>query len=200
VSFNLKKGEKVAFISKNPQAVSSLFNILMEFEKPDSGTFKWGVTTSRAHFPHDNTEFFQQNMNLLVWMEQWVKEKDEQTVRSFLGRMLFSGEEPLKKCTVLSGGEKVRLMLSRMMASGANVLLLDQPTNHLDLESIAALGDGVRTFEGTALFTTHDRRFIEECAGRIIELTPKGCIDELITFDDYMANEKIQERRQQLYA
>lgn len=199
VSFELKKGQKVAFISKNPQAVTALFEILLEHDQPDSGSFKWGVTTSQAYFPKDNTEFFQDDVNLLQWMEPWVKEKDEQTVRSFLGRMLFSGEEPLKKCTVLSGGEKVRCMLARMMASGANVLLLDQPTNHLDLESIAALSDGVRTFEGTALFTTHDRRFIEECANRIIELTPNGCIDELIGYDDYMANDKIQERREQLY-
>ncbi len=197
----INKNDKVAFLSRDPRAISSLFDILMGEKKADAGEYKWGVTTSQAYFPLDNASFFDNvDMNLVDWLRQFSKEKDESFIRGFLGRMLFSGEEALKKAKVLSGGEKVRCMLSKMMLSGANVLLLDEPTNHLDLESITALNEGLTAFPGTLLFTSHDHQFIQTVATRIIEITPKGIIDRMTTYDEYLQDASTKEAKEKLYA
>ncbi len=187
VSFTVAKDDKIAFVGENEIANTTLFKILMGEMEPDSGEFKWGVTITTAYFPKDNSEFFNDvELNLVDWMRQFSEEKSESYLRGFLGRMLFSGEEALKKAKVLSGGERVRCMLSKMMLSTANVLLLDQPTNHLDLESITALNNGLRDYKSNVLFTSHDHQFIQTIANRIIELTPTGLIDRNATYDEYL--------------
>jgi ATPase subunit of ABC transporter with duplicated ATPase domains len=199
LSFTVKKGEKIVFIGKNRLAVSALFQVLLGEEKADAGEFKWGVTTTQAYFPRENAKFFDDDVNLIDWLRQFSKEKEETFIRGFLGKMLFSGEETQKKATVLSGGEKVRCMLAKMMLSGANVLVLDEPTNHLDLESITALNNGLIDFRGTALFTSHDHQFIQTIANRVIEITPNGSIDKLMTFDEYLADERVKQQRAEIY-
>ncbi len=203
VNINLSKGDKVAIISRDSRATSAFYEIINNNKKADAGNFKWGVTTSQSYLPADNSNFFSQNINLVDWLRQWAKteeEREEVHIRGFLGKMLFSGEEALKKCTVLSGGEKVRCMLSRMMMIRANVLMLDEPTNHLDLESITAFNNSLKNFKGTVLFTTHDHEFAQTVADRIIELTPKGNIDRHLTFDEYMSEKAIKELRNKMYA
>ncbi|MEG2018041.1 MAG: ATP-binding cassette domain-containing protein [Clostridium sp.] len=187
VSFMVYKNDKIAFLGDGI-AKTTLFKILMGEMEPDSGSFKWGVTTSQSYFPQDNTEFFTDcDLNLVDWLRQFSEEKAESFIRGFLGRMLFSGEEALKQSSVLSGGEKVRCMLSKMMLSGANVLLLDEPTNHLDLESITAVNNGLISFEGTILFTSHDHQFINTVANRIIEIRQEGgVIDKVMSYDEYL--------------
>ena len=202
VDINLAKGDKVAVISKDSRATTAFYQILNDKQKPDSGKFQWGVTTSQSYLPVDNSEYFDNDYTLVDWLRQWAKteeEREEVYVRGFLGKMLFSGEEALKKSRVLSGGEKVRCMLSRMMMLRANVLMLNEPTNHLDLESITAFNNSLKNFKGTVLFTTHDHEFAQTVATRIIELTPKGIIDRYMTFDEYMDDKTIQELRTQMY-
>lgn len=202
VNINLAKGDKVAIISKDSRATTAFYDIINGKIKADNGSYQWGVTTTHSYLPADNASFFQENINLVDWLRQWTKteeEREEVYVRGFLGKMLFSGEEALKKCTVLSGGEKVRCMLSRMMLLRANVLLLDEPTNHLDLESITAFNNSLKNFKGTVLLTTHDHEFVNTVANRIIELTPKGTIDRYLTFDDYMSDKSIKEQRGKMY-
>lgn len=187
VSFMVYKNDKIAFLGDGI-AKTTLFKILMGEMEPDSGSFKWGITTSQSYFPQDNTEFFADcELNLVDWLRQFSEEKAESFIRGFLGRMLFSGEEALKQASVLSGGEKVRCMLSKMMLSGANVLIFDEPTNHLDLESITAVNNGLISFVGTILFTSHDHQFINTVANRIIEIHPEGgVIDKVMTYDEYL--------------
>ena len=200
VSFTLKKGDKVAFTGPNSAGKTALMQILMGEMEPDEGSFKWGVTTTQAYLPNDNTEYFEGcDLSLTDWLRQYSKDPDETFVRGFLGRMLFSGEESLKKASVISGGERVRCMLSKMMLSGANVLLMDEPTNHLDLESITALNDGLIAFKGTLLFVSHDHQFVQTIADRIIELTPQGAFDKLTSYDDFLADEDVQARLAEMY-
>ena len=202
VDINLAKDDKVAVISKDSRATTVFYEILNNNLKPDAGTFAWGITTSQSYLPVDNSDFFTQDLSLVDWLRQWAKkeeEREEVYVRGFLGKMLFSGEEALKNCKVLSGGEKVRCMLSRMMMLRANVLMLNEPTNHLDLESITAFNNSLKNFKGTVLFTTHDHEFSQTVANRIIELTPTGIIDRYMTFDEYMDDKNIQELREKMY-
>lgn len=200
VSFTLKKGDKVAFVGPNSIGKTMLFKILMGEEEADEGSFKWGVTTTQAYLPSDNSEFFDGiDLSLVDWLRQYSKDPDETFVRGFLGRMLFSGEESLKKATVLSGGERVRCMLSRMMLSGANVLLLDEPTNHLDLESITAINNGLIAFKGTALFVSHDHEFVQTIANRIIDITPDGVVDRVTTYDEFLANATVKQQLAEKY-
>nr|WP_314290042.1 ATP-binding cassette domain-containing protein [uncultured Capnocytophaga sp.] len=202
VDINLAKDDKVAVISKDSRAITAFYEILNGNLKPDAGTFAWGITTSQSYLPVDNSDFFTQDLSLVDWLRQWAKteeEREEVYVRGFLGKMLFSGEEALKNCKVLSGGEKVRCMLSRMMMLRANVLMLNEPTNHLDLESITAFNNSLKNFKGTVLFTTHDHEFSQTVANRIIELTPNGIIDRYMTFDEYMDDKNIQELREKMY-
>ncbi len=203
VNINLAKGDKVAIISRDSRATTAFYEIINGNRKADSGSFQWGVTTNQSYLPADNASFFTEDINLVDWLRQWAKteeEREEVNIRGFLGKMLFSGEEALKKCTVLSGGEKVRCMLSRMMLMRANVVMLDEPTNHLDLESITTFNNSLKNFKGTVLFTTHDHEFAETVANRVIELTPKGNIDRYLTFDDYMSDKTIKEQRNKMYA
>ena len=187
VSFRLNREDKVAFLCENDQAATALFQILTEETEPDGGSFKWGLSTSRSYFPKDNSAFFNDvDLNLVEWLRQYSSDDSESYLRGFLGRMLFSGEDVYKPVKVLSGGEKVRCMLSRMMLAGSNVLLLDQPTNHLDLESITAVNNGLIDFKGVVLFASHDHQFIQTVANRIIEITPEGCIDRMSTYDEYL--------------
>lgn len=200
VSFIVNKGDKISFLSKNSNAVSALFSILMGEMEPDAGTIKWGTTTSQAHLPKDNNAFFDGvELSLVDWLRQFSEEKSESFLRGFLGKMLFSGEEALKQASVLSGGEKVRCMFSKLMLSGANVLLLDNPTDHLDLESIQAVNNGLIAFKGTLLFTSHDQQFVETIANRVIEVTPNGTFDKEIAFDAFLEDASIQERIAALY-
>ncbi len=202
VDINLAKDDKVAVISKDSRATTAFYEILNGNLKPDAGTFSWGITTSQSYLPVDNSDYFTQDLSLVDWLRQWAKteeEREEVYVRGFLGKMLFSGEEALKNCKVLSGGEKVRCMLSRMMMLRANVLMLNEPTNHLDLESITAFNNSLKNFKGTVLFTTHDHEFSQTVANRIIELTPNGIIDRYMTFDEYMNDKNIQELREKMY-
>ena len=203
VSFQLSKDDKVAFLSRSDIAITTLFKILTGEMEADSGTFKWGVTTSQAYLPKDMTdEFSNENLNILEWLRQYapVEEQDNTFLRSFLGRMLFSGDDVMKQVTVLSGGEKVRCMLSKLMLSKANVLILDDPTNHLDLESITALNDGLIAFKGSLLFSSHDHEFIQTTANRIIEIGPKGIVDRLgSTYDEFLEDDAVQARVDALY-
>ncbi|QVY66988.1 ABC-F family ATP-binding cassette domain-containing protein [Polaribacter sp. Q13] len=204
VHINLNKGDKIAVISRNSRAVTAFYQIITNNEKADAGKFDWGVTTTQSYLPLDNSSFFQDGeLNLVDWLRQYAQteeEREEVFLRGFLGKMIFSGEEALKKSNVLSGGEKVRCMLSRMMMKRGNVLVLDEPTNHLDLESIQALNNSLINFKGTILFTTHDHEFAQTVANRVIELTPKGVIDRYTTFDDYLSDPKIKELRDKMYS
>ncbi|TWN36399.1 putative ABC transporter ATP-binding protein YbiT [Bacillus licheniformis] len=202
VSFMMNKEDKIAFTGRNELAATTLFKILAREMEPDSGSFKWGVTTSQAFFPKDNSEYFENSdLNLVDWLRQFSPhDQSESFLRGFLGRMLFSGEEVLKKASVLSGGEKVRCMLSKMMLSGANVLMLDEPTNHLDLESITALNNGLISFKGAMLFTSHDHQFVQTIANRIIEITPNGIVDKQMSYDEFLEDKTVQDKLAELYA
>ncbi len=199
VHINVKKGDKIAFISRNQLAITALFNILADIEKPDSGTYTFGTTIFKAHLPNDNGSYFKGDYNLIDWLRQFSKDKDETYIRGFLGKMLFSGEEVLKKVSVLSGGEKVRCMTSRMMLANPNFLILEEPTNHLDLESIIAYNDALKDYTGTILFTSHDHELMQTVATRVIELTPKGIIDKAMTYDEFLASPAVKEAREKLY-
>ncbi|QJW89335.1 ATP-binding cassette domain-containing protein [Spirosoma taeanense] len=201
LSFTVNKQDKIFLYSRDGLAVSALMDILAGERKADSGTFRWGITITMSYFPTDaeKEKFFQTDLNLVDWLRQYSEEKDESFIRGFLGRMLFSGEESLKKASVLSGGEKVRCMLSKMMLSGANVLMLDEPTNHLDLESIESLNNGLIDFKGPILFTSHDHQFVQTIANRIIEITPAGILDKLMTYDEYLTDERVKAQRGELY-
>ena len=200
ISFTVNTGDKVVILSNNDIAKTTLFQILAGEMEPDSGSYEWGMTTSQSYFPKDNSEYFENvDLSLIDWLRQFSKDQDEQYVRGFLGRMLFSGEEAKKSAKVLSGGEKVRCMLSRMMLSGANVLMLDNPTDHLDLESITSLNKSLERFDGTVLFTTHDHEFIQTVATKIIEITPNGILEKEMEYDDYLNDEKVQARLEELY-
>lgn len=201
VSFTMNKGDKIAFVGKDEIAKTTMFKILAGEIEPDSGSFKWGVTTSQAYFPKDNAEFFEGvDLNLVDWLRQYSpNDQSESFLRGFLGRMLFSGDEVTKKASVLSGGEKVRCMLSKMMLSGSNVLMLDEPTNHLDLESITALNNGLISFKGSMIFSSHDHQFIQTVANRIIELTPKGTVDKQMSYDEYLENSELQKQVAEMY-
>ena len=200
LDFYVNKGDKIAFLSKDSMAITSLFQILMGEDKADTGEFKFGQTITTAYLPNDNSSYFTSDDNLIDWLRQFSEEKDEVYIRGFLGKMLFSGEEVFKKCSVLSGGEKVRCMISRMMLQGANLLVLDEPTNHLDLESIQAFNNALKDFPGTVLFTSHDHEFTQTVANRIIEISPNGFIDKMVTYDEYITNEKINQQKEALYA
>jgi ATPase subunit of ABC transporter with duplicated ATPase domains len=203
VHLNMAKGDKIVVFSRDSRATTAFYDILNGLKKQDSGTFDWGITTTQSYLPVENHDFFDGvDLNLVDWLRQWVKteeERDEVYVRGFLGKMIFSGEEALKKCNVLSGGEKVRCMLSRMMMIRANVLMLDEPTNHLDLESITAFNNSLNNFKGSILLTTHDHEFAQTVGNRILEITPKGVIDRYMTFDEYLEDDKIKELRIKMY-
>ncbi len=198
VSFNIEKGQKVVFISHNPKAMTALFEIINDNREPDGGTYKWGVTITTAYLPLDNTKFFESDKNLVDWLSQYGP-GNEVAMKAYLGRMLFRQEEVEKKVNVLSGGEKMRCMIARMQLQNANCLILDTPTNHLDLESIQAFNNNLVPFKGNILFSSHDLEFIGTVAGRVIELTPRGTIDKLTTYDEYIHNEQIREHRVEMY-
>ncbi|MFA6086607.1 ABC-F family ATP-binding cassette domain-containing protein [Mucilaginibacter sp.] len=202
INFMLNKGDKVAVLSQNSLATSALYDILTGRDKDYQGSFKWGVTVNAADIPIDNAEYFKgKDLNLIDWLREYsTGDKDDQFIRGFLGRMLFSGEEVLKKSNVLSGGEKMRCMFSRMMLQSANLLMLDEPTNHLDLESITALNNGMKDFRGNIIFTSRDHELVETVANRIIEITPGGVIDKLMTYDEYINSEVVQKQREEMYA
>ncbi|RXF70493.1 ABC-F family ATP-binding cassette domain-containing protein [Arcticibacter tournemirensis] len=202
VNFMVNKGDKIALLSQNSLATSAFYDILTGRDADYTGSFKWGITINAADIPNDNSSYFEgKDLNLIDWLREYSEgDKDEQFIRSFLGRMLFSGEEVLKKCSVLSGGEKMRCMFSKMMLQQANVLLFDEPTNHLDLESITALNNGMNDFKGTILFTSRDHELTNTVANRIIELTPGGIIDKLMTYDEYITSEAIKQQREELYS
>ncbi len=204
VSFSVNKGDKIAFLSKDPSAVTSFFEIINDNMKADGGKFEWGTTVTKAYLPVEHNEFFTSGEPLLDWLRNFVPphvtDADEPFLRGFFGKMLFSGDDIMKKNNVLSGGEKVRCMVSKMMLQNPNCIVLDQPTNHLDLESIQSFNEGCNTFPGVVLLTSHDHTFIQTVANRIIELTPKGIIDRLMTFDDYMEDKRVQELRIEMYA
>ena len=196
ISFTLGRNDKVAFVGGNELAKTVFFKILMGEMEPDEGTYKWGVTTSQAYFPKDNTEEFDNDYTIVDWLTGYSPIKDVTYVRGFLGRMLFAGEDGVKKVKVLSGGEKVRCLLSKMMISGANCLILDEPTNHLDMESITALNNGLIKFPGVALFSCHDHQFVETTANRIMEILPNGTlIDKITTYDEYLASDEMARKR-----
>lgn len=203
VTFSVNKGEKIAFLSKDPLAVTNFFEIINGNMQADSGKFEWGTTITKAYLPQENNEFFQNGLNLMEWLRQYVPphvtDADEPFLRGFLGKMLFSGDDIMKKTNVLSGGEKVRCMLSRMMLQNPNLVVLDQPTNHLDLESIQSFNEGCQTFPGVVLLTSHDHTFLQTVANRIIELTPKGIIDRLMSFDEYLEDKRVKELREEMY-
>ncbi len=202
ISFTMNKDDKIALVGRDDIAKTTLLKILMGEMEPDAGSLKWGVTTSQSYFPKDNSKFFEGNdLTLVDWLRQYSPEDETETfLRGFLGRMLFSGEEALKKASVLSGGEKVRCMLSKMMLSNANVLLLDEPTNHLDLESITSLNNGLIKFKGSILFTSHDHQFVNSISNRLIEITPQGLIDKEMSYDDYVSDQKLQKEINKMYA
>jgi len=203
IDINLTKGDKVVLLSRNSRAVTAFYEIVTGNDQPDSGDYKWGVTTTQAYLPIENSDFFDNNLSLVDWLRQYAKtevEREEVNIRGFLGKMIFSGEEALKQSNVLSGGEKVRCMLSRMMMTRANVLLIDEPTNHLDLESIQAFNNALKNYKGTVIFSTHDHEFAQTVANRIIEITPKGIIDRYMSFDEYLDNKSIKELRDKMYS
>ncbi len=205
LNFDIQKTDKVAFLSRDPMALTTFFEVINGKIEPDSGSFIWGTTITTAYLPNDNKEFFEgSDLNLMDWLRQYVppqtKDVDEDFLRGFLGKMLFTGEEIMKKTKVLSGGEKVRCMLSKMMLQNPNVLMLDEPTNHLDLESIIAFNDSMVNFPGVVQLSTHDHQFMETVANRIIEITPKGMIDKLMTYDEYLADERVKEVKEELYS
>ena len=194
----MEKGDKVAILGENDRVITAFFDCLMGAAQPDSGSVRWGTTITPAYFQKDNAALFQTDLNLVDWLRQYSEEKDESFIRGFLGRMLFSGEESLKKSHVLSGGEKVRCYLSKLMLEAPNVLVMDEPTHHLDLESITALNNALRDFTGSVLFASHDMQFVDTVANRIIELTPNGIIDKRMTYDDYLFDEGVKAQRQKL--
>ena len=198
VSFNVEKGDKIVVLSRDPRAMTALFEIINENRQPDAGTFSWGVTITTAYLPVDNTSFFENDLNLVDWLSQFG-EGNEVYMKSFLGRMLFSGEEVLKKANVLSGGEKMRCMIARMQLRNANCLILDTPTNHLDLESIQAFNNNLKLYKGNVLFASHDHEFIQTVSNRIIELTPNGIIDKMMEYDEYITSDHIKEMRARMY-
>jgi len=204
IHLNLTKGDKIVIYSKDSRATTAFYQIINGKTKQDSGAYQWGVTTNQSYLPLDNHHFFEStDMNLVDWLRQWAtteEEREEVYIRGFLGKMIFSGEEALKKCNVLSGGEKVRCMLSKMMMVRANVLMLDEPTNHLDLESITAFNNSLTNFKGTVLLTTHDHEFAQTVGTRVVELTPNGVIDRYMTFDEYMNDPKIKQQREKMYS
>jgi ATPase subunit of ABC transporter with duplicated ATPase domains len=201
LTLTVNKGDKIALVGPDSLWKTVLMQLLMGELEPDAGTYQWGVTTTRAYFPKDNSQYFDGvELNLVDWLRQFSKEQDETFIRGFLGRMLFSGDEALKKASVLSGGEKVRCMLSRMMLSGANVLLMDEPTNHLDLESITSLNNALIDFDGTMIFTSQDRQFVSTIANRILEITPRGVIDRLMTYEEYLESDEVKALREQAYS
>jgi len=200
ITFSVAKGDKIVVLSKEHKAITTFFEIITEAEQQDAGTFLWGSTITRSYLPNENNKFFTEDYNLIDWLRQFSKDKEETFVRGFLGKMLFSGEETFKKSNVLSGGEKVRCMVSRMMLTNANCLILDEPTNHLDLESITAFNDALKDWKHIALFTSHDHEFVSTVANRIIELTPSGVIDKYMTYDEYLADENIKALREKMYA
>jgi ATPase subunit of ABC transporter with duplicated ATPase domains len=204
VNFSINKGEKIAFLSRDPLAVTSFFEIINDKMQADTGKFEWGTTITKAYLPQENEEFFTGGMTLMDWLRQYVPphvtDADEPFIRGFLGKMLFSGDDIQKKTNVLSGGEKVRCMVSRMMLQNPNLVILDQPTNHLDLESIQSFNEGCQTFPGVVMITSHDHTFMQTVANRVIELTPKGIIDRLMTFDEYMEDNRVKELREELYS
>jgi ATPase subunit of ABC transporter with duplicated ATPase domains len=200
ISFRVENGDKIIFLARSESARTALFQILMEEIEPDEGTFKWGITTSQAYLPKDNNAYFDGvQLSLVDWLRQFSEEKSENFIRGFLGKMLFSGDEPLKMAHVLSGGEKVRCMFSRLMLSGANVLLLDDPTNHLDLESITSVNNGLTAFKGPMLFSSHDHKFIETIANRVIEITPNGLVDRRMEFNEFLEDEALQAQIDEMY-
>jgi ATPase subunit of ABC transporter with duplicated ATPase domains len=204
VRFDIQKGDKIAFISRDPIALTTFFEVINGKMKADSGTYEWGTTVTTAYLPNDNSEYFtSSNYNLMDWLRQYVppgtKDVDEDFIRGFLGKMLFTGDEIMKKTNVLSGGEKVRCMVSKMMLQNPNVLMLDEPTNHLDLESIISFNDNMAAYTGIVLLTTHDHQFMQTVANRIIELTPKGIIDKLMTYDEYLADDRVKATREEMY-
>ena len=200
LNFNVEKDDKIVFISRDPRAMTALFQIINGEEEPDAGTFRWGQTITTAYLPLDNARYFNSDYNLLEWLGQFAKDTNEVFLKGFLGRMLFTGEELQKKVSVLSGGEKMRCMISRMMLRDANTLILDTPTNHLDLESIQAFNNTLVNYKGNVLFSSHDHEFIQTVANRVIELTPNGNIDKMVEYDDYISDPKISELRERLYA
>jgi ATPase subunit of ABC transporter with duplicated ATPase domains len=199
VSFKLLKGDKVAILSREHSAITAFFDIIAGETTPETGAVEWGSTITSAYLPNENTRYFQADDNLIDWLREFSRDKDETYVRGFLGKMLFSGEEVLKKCNVLSGGEKVRCMISRMMLNGANCLIMDEPTNHLDLESITAFNNAMKDWKHVALFTSHDHEFVETVANRIIEITPNGVIDKRMSYDEYLADKQIKAMREGMY-
>ncbi|WP_042346847.1 ABC-F family ATP-binding cassette domain-containing protein [Bacillus massiliigorillae] len=201
INFIMNKGDKIAIVGRNELAKTTLFKILAGEMEADGGSYKWGITTSQAYFPNDNSEYFEGcDLTLVDWLRQFSPQDDSESfLRGFLGRMLFSGEEVLKKASVLSGGEKVRCMLSKMMLSGANVLLLDEPTNHLDLESITALNNGLTSYKGSMIFASHDHQFVQTVANRIIEITPKGVVDKMMTYDEFLEDKDLQAQIEEMY-
>lgn len=199
LTFKVENGDKIAFVGPNDLAKTTLFNILANKEKPDAGSYEWGITTKVAYFPKDNAGYFNVDLNLVDWLRQYSKDKEETYIRGFLGRMLFSGEESLKKARVLSGGERVRCMFAKMMLTGANVLIMDGPTNHLDLEAISALNNSLIDFPGTILFSSHDHQFLHTIANRIIEIIPSGIIDKRMTFDEYLNDGAITKIHEDVY-
>ena len=204
LNFDVQKGQKIALLSRDPLALTTFFELINDRMPADTGNYEWGTTITTAYLPNDNKEYFEGNiLNLMDWLRQfvppYVKDVDEDFLRGFLGKMLFSGDEILKKTSVLSGGEKVRCMLSKMMIQNPNLLTMDEPTNHLDLESIIAFNDSMVSFTGTVLFTTHDHQFMQTVANRIIEITPKGMVDKLMSYDEYLADERVKEVKEELY-
>ena len=203
VTLNVNKGDKIALLSRDPLAITNFFNIITGEATADSGSYAWGSTVTHAYLPQENSQYFTGQDNLMDWLRQYVpdhvKDVDEPFLRGFLGKMLFSGDDVLKKTNVLSGGEKVRCMISRMMLQNPNVILLDQPTNHLDLESIQSFNEQCTDYKGIVLLTSHDHTFMQTVANRIIEITPKGIIDRLMTFDEYLADERVKALKEEMY-
>ena len=199
LNFNVEKEDKIVFISRDPRAMTALFQIINGEEKADEGTYQWGQTITTSYLPLDNAKYFASDYNLIDWLSQFSPDTNDVFLKGFLGRMLFSGEELLKKVSVLSGGEKMRCMISRMMLTDANCLILDTPTNHLDLESIQAFNNTLQQFKGNILFSSHDHEFIQTVSNRIIELTPNGIIDKMMDYDDYITDPTVAELREKLY-
>ena len=199
VNFSIEKDDKVVFLSRDPRAMTALFEIINGNMKPDAGSFDWGQTITTAYLPVDNTDFFNTDMNLVDWLSQFSEDQSEIYLKGFLGKMLFSGDELSKKASVLSGGEKMRCMIARLMMRDANTLILDTPTNHLDLESILAYTNTLTTYKGVILFASHDHEFIQTVANRVIELTPNGIIDKIMEYDDYITDERVQAARERMY-
>ena len=202
LDITVTKGEKIAFVGRDTQSAAELFRVLANEAKQDQGEYRWGITTSVAYFPKEHEEFFEKDLDLISWLRQYAKtdeEREEEYLRGFLGKMLFTSQEVYKKCSVLSGGEKVRCMLSKIMMQRPNVLLLEEPTNHLDLESITSLNTALKNYPGTVLFISQDREFIETIADRIIEITPKGMVDKPVCYSEYMERDDVKEQRDRIY-